>query len=568
MRGLLDRASRAAAAHTTWLAPLAVCALMAFSIACGVIGIDFGEHWDEHYHLEGVRECIDGLMLVPHRYIYGSLYFLLGIAVLLAHYRGFLPAFFREMATRQGLDIIDLDHYTAVQRFQVQARALLASHDYLPQTRIVFFCLSALTVLWTYLAVRVLQRGRALGAVAAAAFAALSWELHYHARFVAVDALIAQLTALQLFLLATCWRAQSSRRFYAAYLTASGVAALAFACKATGLALLVPVLLVPLLRTSGPHPWRAAMGQAALAGLVFVMAVLAVQPGTLFDLFRYATTLRREAWEYGLHHSFAANSTTGLLDRTGSMMAWWWLAVPSPYLVGSVLLSAVALLGLVKVASNHPRFALAAGSPVVLMVGMMALHPLLIVRQFLLLVPFQAVGFGVGVSALCFRLRSHPHLRRSVLLILVVVLGLNARWLYKTARTIPGDELPRNQDRLTADLVARQEPIRLSPRLYAALAEHLPGYRCHPPRPGEPDEGQKASLAIRSDERLWHANRFGLTRRTYGARWVNFDWYTPWVARPASPPIFVLSPQGARGQRIHLEENGLCEPIGPGAKRP
>lgn len=559
MKTFYDRVFRLAVWRARWLAPLALAGLLAFSIVCGAIGVNFGEHWDEHYQIEGVQECVDGLVLAPRKYIYGNVYFLLGNAVVLADDPGFPLAFLREMRAREDYTMVEIDQYNSVRRFRFLAREFLNSPRYLLEMRMVFFCLSALGAVWIYLAIRMLRPGRPLAALAGAAFVVLSWELHYHSRFIAVDALMAQLAALEMYLLAAAWSTRAAGSFAFNYVAAAAVAGISFACKATGLALLIPVLVLPFVRRPPPGQRRHAVPLAGLAGIVFFMTVVVLQPGTLYDFPRYATTLRREAWEYGLKTSPAPHTTASVVDRTSKFLQWLWLAVPSPYRVGAALLSAVTLVGVVRFVRNRFRLALVGGSLVALMVVTMAMHPLLIVRQYLLLIPLEALAFGIGVAVLQFHLAQRPGLRRGLLLAMGLVFALNARWLYRTARTIPGADMPGTLDHLTADLLARPQRIRLSPLVHAAIADRLKGYRCQAGDTKDEPE-RDAPLAIRADERRWHANELGMTARTYGARWVNFDWYTPWVSNPASPPIFVLPLEYARKQRIQVEAYSVCTP--------
>jgi len=558
MNALHAGLSRLAVWRPRWLAPLALAGLLAFSIVCGAIGVNFGDHPDEHYQIGGVQECIDGLVLAPRRYIYGNVYFLLGNAVVLADNPRFVPDFLREMRAREDGAIVELDQYNSVKRFQFLARQFLHSPRYLTEMRMVFFCLSALTAVWIYLAIRKVRPGRPLAALAGAAFVLLSWELHYHGRFIAVDALMAQFAALELYLLATAWSTRVYRSFILSYVAAAVVAGLAFASKATGLLLFVPVVILPFLWRPPPGQRRRALPLAVLAGLVFLATVVVLQPGTLYDFPKYATTLRREAWEYSLKQ-FQPHSTVSVGDRTSRFLQWQWLAVPSPYRLGAVFLSAITLVGVVRLVRDRFRLAVLCGSLVVLMVVTMAIHELMIVRQFLLLIPLQALAFGVGVAALQFHLARHPRLRRGLLLAVGLVFALNAGWLYRTARTIPGGDMTGTLDKLTADLLARPRRIRLSSLVYSAIAGRLTGYRCQAgDTAGEPE--RDAPFAIRVDERIWHANELGLTARTYGAQWVNFDWYTPWISNPSSPPIYVLPLEHARNQRIRVEAYGICTP--------
>ena len=555
--------------HLGWLAPLSVLGLIGFSIACGAIGIDFGWHWDEHYHVEGVRECVDGLTLSTHRYIYGSVYFLLGLLVVAAHHVRFLPEFFLEMARKSDGAIIDLAGYDSVKRFHESAHGLLASNRYVLETRMVFFCVSSLAALWVYLTVRKLYPGRYLGALGAAAFAALCWELHYHGRFIAVDAVMAQLMAAALYLLSGAWTSTRVPSFLGFYVGAAIVSGVLFTCKATGLVAILPVLLLPFVLPArpplglalglSPGLSRRRWGLAALAALVSATTVLVVQPGTAADFLRYVAALRREAWEYGFVSANNGNVVPSVVGRIAAFFAWLGLAVPSHHVVGSALLSAVVVVGVVCFVRDRPRLSVLGGVVVLVMFVMMVRHPLFFVRQYLMLIPFMALGFGAGLTALHERFGARWRwLSRSTLVVTAVVLVLNARWLHATARSIRHDSPGRGLQDLTADLLARPEPVRVSPSLVSDLSGPLsPRYRCRAPGP---DVQAQVPIALRASDGVWRTNKFGLASRSYGARWINFDWYPPGGAGSGPSPIYVLSPRQIRAQGIPVDKYEICEP--------
>jgi hypothetical protein len=566
LRGLASR-------HVVWLAPLSVLGLIGFSVVCGAIGIDFGLHWDEHYHVSGVLECVDGLTLWPHLYIYGSLYFYLGLLVLFTHHVGFLPAFLLEMTRKNDGAIVDVAGYDSVKRFQAAAHELLASNRYVLETRMVFFCVSALAAFWVYLTVRKLSPGRYLGALGAAAFVALCWELQYHARFIAVDAVVAQFMAAELYLLSGTWTASRVTSFLGYYVGAAIVAAVLFACKATGLVAFLPVLLLPLvlpritppvgLLPLGSSPrglLRRRLALAALAGLVWAMTVLVLQPGTAYDFLRYAATLRREGWEYALLNADNPNVILSVGDRMVRCASWLFLAVPSHYPVGAGFLSAIVALGSFRFVRDRPRLSILGGVVVLIMLAMMVTHPLFFVRQYLMLIPFMAVGFGAGLTALHEFLGARwPWALRSALLVTTVIFALNARWLYAAALSIKNDSAERELQDLAADLLSHPEPVRLSPSVFSALSGKLaPRYRCRPP---SPNIRAQIPLAIRASEGVVRTNRLGLARRFYGARWINFDWYPPGGAGSGPSPLYVLSPRQIEHQGIKSDQFGICEPL-------
>ena len=191
---------------------------------------------------------------------------------------------------------------------------------------------------------------------------------------------------------------------------------------------------------------------------------------------------------------------------------------------------------------------------------MMARHPLFFVRQYLMLIPFMALGFGAGLTALHERLRDRWRwLSRTTFVVTAVVFVLNARWLHATALSIPHDSPGRGLQDLTADLLRHPEPVRLSPSLFSDLSGPLSSrYRCREPGPAF---HAQVPLATRASDGVWRTNKIGLASRSYGARWINFDWYPPGGAGSGPSPIYVLSPRQIRRQGIAVDKYEFCEPL-------
>jgi hypothetical protein len=291
---------------------------------------------------------------------------------------------------------------------------------------------------------------------------------------------LAQVIAAALLLLTRAWLAASPRSFLFNYLGAAAVAGIAFSCKAPGLVAIVPVGLLPFLRP-GPSPVPALRARdcLGLAALVFAATAVVLQPGLAIDLPRMLATWASQAVNY--ENSAHVNMTFGVGERVGSFLAWLWLAVPSPYLGGSVLLSLIVVVGLARFVQSHRRLACLAGAVAVVLLTMMARHPLLIVRQYLMLIPLMALAFGVGVMALQARLaRRRPWLWRLALGAVAVVFLLNGRWLYASAMSIrqtTSDSILRD---VAADLLRKPQTVRVSAGLFADLVPRLStGFRCH-----------------------------------------------------------------------------------------
>ncbi len=289
------------------------------------------------------------------------------------------------------------------------------------------------------------------------------------------------------------------------------------------------------------------------------MTTLVLQPGLSIDLLRFVAELGSQSSQYSTdagHPSF----TTSVLDRVLKFLAWVWLAVPSPYLPLALLMSAATLVGLVSFARRHGRVACLAGVLAAVLLMMMVRRPMLNVRQYLMLVPLLAIGFGVGVMTIHDRLRAQVWARGALLVGLALVFFANGRWLYAAAASVgtttPGSVLAG----ASADLLRRPHRVRLSPEVYPALAPRLgPGYSC---RPGEANAHAKGDeeIAIFAREHVWRANVFGFSRRFHGSREVNYDWYPTWVGRTEHSPILILSPENARAQNLPVDQYGACAP--------
>jgi hypothetical protein len=548
--------------HARGLALALVVALIVFSNVCGHVGIDFGAHWDEQYQVDGLRPCIDNLVFLPQKYIYGGVYFLVGAAVLFAHNRSFPAAFLHDLRAREGADIIDIASYPSVQAFQRASHVLIDSDRYLIEARTVFFALSSLVILWVYLLMRRLHPGRYAAPLGAAAFVAGSWELQYHARFVAVDAVMAQVLTWKLLLLAAAWWAPNARSRIAWYLGAAIAAGLAFSCKATGLCAFLPVGLFPFLR---PEPTAAKdrMGLAAAGLAVGCVTAVLLRPGRIIDPLRVVSVLRRESWEYG-RIATHANLTSGLAGRVGSFLAWRWLAVPSPFLALSLVASAVAMVGVGVFVRQHPRFSLLGGVLWGALLLEMVSHKLLIVRNYLVFVPMLALGFGNGIAWLADALRSRPWVWRLAMVAFGLVFLVQERWLFRAAKSIRDSTADSIAQSAAADLLRSPQAIRLSPSAYAELAPRLaPRFRCRPADAARKD----LPVAIHVKEHVWQSNTFGLSHRFYGPRDVNYDWYTSWIGRPEHSPLIIVSAQTALRQQVPAGEFGICEPSSTGRSR-
>jgi hypothetical protein len=236
-------------------APAICCALVGNAWAAGWWGLDYGGHWDEWYLVAGLTNAIKDLTLLPREYTYGGMYFNIGFLLLLPQILSALPDILGEIA-KNPVRPLAIDGYPAL----VAARDALIGRIHHPgfvlEARIAFMTIVSLASVWTYLTLRRMFPGNAWAAVAGTAFMACSWEVGYHARFIAVDAVLMQFCALTLLLTAQALDRHVLSRIVPWLAAAALAAGLTFGCKLPGLFMVVPVLLAGLIHPALPWTFR------------------------------------------------------------------------------------------------------------------------------------------------------------------------------------------------------------------------------------------------------------------------------------------------------------------------
>ena len=217
--------------------------------------------------------------------------------------------------------------------------AMLSAFDtpgYLLHARSFFLFVSALGILWLYLAVWVLTR-RCWQATLAAAIFGLSWELAYHARWLAPDCLLAQFSALCLLLLVL-----HHRRGQSGWLWAAAIAAgLAAGTKYPGALLLGPVMLCAALRTPATLWQRTA--RVVTVGALALATYLVTTPGTVLDPITFTD-------DFAMQNALYAKGHLGYTVRVGFphlglLLRYLALNLFSPYAPIAVVFFASAIAG-------------------------------------------------------------------------------------------------------------------------------------------------------------------------------------------------------------------------------
>ncbi len=178
-------------------------------VGTGIRGLDFGLHWDERpWQIGPVKSMVESRTLLPGYYDYPSFDYWLNLLVLVP-----------DVVTPQIPGESLREHLIHT----------LDSHAYLMRLRAIYLVITSLTLVWVYLLALEYRRSW-LEALFAASVVAGSWEVAYHARWVATDGILMQFAALTVLLAARALKRRSR-----SWLVAAAVAAgLGFGTKYPG----------------------------------------------------------------------------------------------------------------------------------------------------------------------------------------------------------------------------------------------------------------------------------------------------------------------------------------------
>jgi hypothetical protein len=494
-------------------------------LVTGFLGLDFGRHWDEWLQMRSVSRAVEQELLLPDSYNYPSVSFWLTVAAL-------APEVLADPPT------------TRVELAALQERLLpqLMDQGFRLRVRGVFLVVSSLIVLWTYLA-QLRWRGRVGEALLAATLIGLSFELAYHARWIAPDAVNAQFVALCTLLLICAWSAPRPR----AWLLASAVSAgLATGTKYTAGLLLAPILIGLLgavwaaRRTPGADPGRAGVPLVPLqpstlpiALLLFAATFLATTPGALLQPFSFFHDVRFEVRHYGYKGHYGYTVEAGL-PHLLAQLRYLGGAALSPFEPLAWALAGLVLVGAGALVVESRRLALLLLVFPVLFVLYMSTTVVLFVRNLLLVLPFMALLGARGAGALGSLLPAAAG-RHAALGLALLLLAVHGSWLAHAADTIRDRGQAPFAARFVGDFdrwLAAREPelVYVAP----AVATALEAYSGRPRPNLSQDPGVPTRLAAFLPPRRTYvlenlpSNRPGSIVRAFGPLEVNLAYYWTW----------------------------------------
>jgi Dolichyl-phosphate-mannose-protein mannosyltransferase len=448
-----------------------------FALWTGLSGLDFGYHWDERKLLSPLEKQWPSRLL-PGWYNYPSLTYDLTLLV----------------SAVAGTSLI-----------ACRAAALVITLAACP---IVYW----LVMKW---------RRNPIAALFAAATLATSWELAYHARWLAPDGVMMSLAAATMSVAFVA--VESPQRWLK---VAAFLAGLTASAKYPGGIMIVPVLSAAWLTQSATEARDRPVfiRQVLVLSGCFLLAFIFTTPGAIIQPRAFISDVRFEMMHYGVMGHGGYGVTPGA-QHAHLLLSYLSLAAMSSTSGIAVCWFVVAAIGLFVVIRTERRTAMIIVLPVVLYTAYMIMQRVMIVRNYLVLLPFVSIMAARGLECILAALRVPP-LRRTVAIVAGVLVAFDAVDTAKAADSVA----TRRELKLSVVVSTylarhRDEPFELSSQVRQMVSRGVDQQivSC-----GSSQVGKLLLLQSEISESNAAANQHGRYDLIAGPREVNLDYYPSW----------------------------------------
>ena len=514
-----------------------VLAPFVFAVQTGRIGIDFGNHWDEHLQCRLLARTLKTGVLLPGVYNYPMVPYWLTWSAL--GFRSVFPSYQRGelMEDLTTGKLVQADT-TALQRY------VLEDHGFFLRVRSVFLVVSSLSVIWVYLLVLGWRR-KVSEAFLAASFLCLSWEAAYHSRWIAPDQVMTSFGALTMMFIMQVSVRRGPRQLY--LYGATVAAAFAAGTKYQSALLVLPLVIVTYQTRNRAQSLWALLRELVGLGALYTVAFVLITPAAYLDPGRFVSwlALMRDWYKNGGHFGYDAEPGLPHLWQILMYLGGDYFSFLQPI---ALLLSAFVIVGAVDIIRESRQRAFAFLIVPVFYVLYMCTQRVLIVRNLLLVGPFLAIAAARGVAA-ALKLVKVRAGRWALGAAIGVVLVVNANWLYRAALSIP-----RSTPNLALQDLAHYVETQPTHYVYASpsVRRALKALKLDSVRlAGTPQASQE--WAFYPDDWASFGNRPSnlprFARTWFGPFELNWNYYTNWAG---SSRIVLVSASRAAAQRVKL----------------
>jgi len=466
-------------------------------------GFVFGTHWDDPYHPDRVIQSIEkGTYLPGGYYSYPSVTYWLCIVDVLPD-----ALYVTASHTRSGKDRI---------------LKCIQSKNYLLRTRMLFAVVSMLSLVWVYQLV-LIWRKSAWIALAASCALGLSWEVGYHIRWIAPDAVLMQFASLTTLCVVRARLFPENRKLLNYAAIGAGLAA---GTKYPGALLMLPVWVVAYQNNYNNQAVRERFAPFLVTLKTFLITYLLTTPGTLLQPLAFVHGVLFEMHHYRTGHPY--HTVVAGPQHFSYIVGFLALALFShypPIALGLFLCTLVGVIGLYR--ESRPMLYLLMSFPLTYVLYMSS-QRVFIVRNLLVLAPCLAILAALGLAYL-YQSINHRIGRLSLVAASGCIFGINAYWLFFAAQSIAVRNRSTGLQKFAAYARAHPElQVSLSDGVRSLLSKT--GYGHDPPLQNRENY---TLLAILPNEvsGLFPACNPHRFAKEFGAYEVNIDYYPDWLQK-------------------------------------
>jgi hypothetical protein len=525
-----------------------VVVLTGFFIYSAYQGVGYGKHWDEEHHFAGLRQTVSSLVLLPKEYFYGGMYFNVGYLAILPDVAASTGKYLRELKTRVPVAPFVINYYTSLTELQSKLTQRLGDGYFRLKIILWIIVLTSLAIGGMFFLSWSVQGSRR-EALLGACLMALCWELNYHARWIAVDSLLAAFSTMVLFCVLAGLDAVSAdvrRR----YLNVAAIfTGLAMSAKTGGVWLLAPMevmLGITIRRTSGASTTKFLQflgGTAKVIALMFATYLLTT-PATYVDFFATLSYWARGVYEYS-NVSVTYPYYATFWNHWGKAVVYFATTVSSPYLGIALVLFGFSLWGMYRMFfQQRAKFfiLLSFALPYAVYIG---LGHLMIVRNLLILLPCFFLFTAHGLNEFFKQAASKKKVTLAGWLFVALWLCLNAFWMQHSAASVKYTDMNAAIRQFQA--YAQQHPgqkFHLSPGLRAELQNHKIATAALAAAPEQ--DADYAFFYREHESTTWVSNRPHFSKAVISSQELNYDYYPTWEGNNANTRIIVMNRHNAR----------------------
>jgi len=487
--------------------------------------VDYGEHWDEHRLINSAIEAREKGKWTTDWYNYPS------VSFVLARF-GHDKSYFDPM-------IPDINSRSTFGKAAMRTRAFF-----------IFFCLFLIPGIYLF--------GSALtnstGGILAVLISSFGFELNYHMRWIAPDAVAVVFAVYAGWAVVVGFR-KSTLLWW---LLAAIFVALACGTKyPMGILFGVLCLAFLLNRNASGRLVHKLLSLAAIAS-VFVIVFGITTPGAFLDTGKFLEDIRFESEHYQTGHR--CHSVSGFGDHSVKMVLYFILFAGSSYKWISCILFFLTLIGFYLAIRKNRKIAAVFLFPLIYLL-FFAFQNVMIVRNYLVVFPFFAVAAAGGflilskpLENLFSRFFSFPKWMINGLLVFAIAAIVTLPGFIDLKKSSDGIAERRNAIRFDRELLEWMKEndkrnFLLSENLYGYLVYRFQNLPDHITARHGVFEGANSYLVFANNDpkgnfrNYYQANRHDYLVRTFGPRSVNYNYYPDWADRF----ILVMEPRQATG---------------------